>query len=118
VTEPAGKDERQRRNFARALSRFSALFYRSMRRHEQVLEQHTVQIQSLQDAIEDLRDQVTDARNQALAARALYYDTHDTVTGEHVDRDVHHVGGGVFDESTAEYVDPRELPDARTQEKK
>jgi len=121
MSSPAGKDERQRRNFARALTRFSTIFFKTVRNHAVKLDQLEVQVQSQQDAIDDLRDQlrivqkqstvlktlVDRAQLRAEAAHTLYYDTHDTISGEHVDRDVYHVGGGVFDESTAEYVDPR-----------
>lgn len=121
MNEPTGRDERQRRNFARALARFSTIFFKTIRRHDVKLDMLEVRVQSLRDAIDDLRDQqrivqeqstvlktlVDRAQLRAEAAHTLYYDTHDTISGEHVDRDVYHVGGGVFDESTAEYVDPR-----------
>lgn len=104
MTSPHGKDERQRRNVSRALIRFSGLFYRHVRRQEVVLEAHQTRLDAMQDRLDDLADQVRQARDAAFAARALYYDTHDTTTGEHV-------GGGVFDEATATYVRPRPKED-------
>lgn len=117
---PRGKDARQRRDFARALARFSRVFYRNMRRHAQLLDQHTVQIQALQDAVVDLRTQLRQAIQRAEQAVRLYHDTHDTITGEHVDHGeglathtdpaMSHVDGGVFARDQAE-LDPLPVVD-------
>lgn len=56
---PTGKDVRQRRNLARALARFSVVFYRHMRRHAVRLDALEVRVQSLQDRVDDLADQLS-----------------------------------------------------------
>jgi hypothetical protein len=106
-TEPQTKSERRRN---RALTRFAALVYRHMRLQSRRVDRMSVQVESLQDRVAELvgelqviAQSIVEVRNRALSAIALYHDTHDSITGEHIN-------GGVFDVNNAQWIEPRALP--------
>lgn len=115
--EPLNKTERRRN---KALTRFVSLVYRNLRRFSRRVDLIEVRVQDLEDLRHDVQEiarVAAQAERRANEALALYYDTHDTIDGEHEDhgrgvaehRDptLRHVGGGVFDEATAKWIDPR-----------
>lgn len=126
MSEPVSKHERRRN---RALTRFAGLVYRNIRRQARRLDVIQNQMLSIQDAITDLRNDLRDVAEQtaraaghAQSAHALYYDTHCTINGDHIDHGdgvhehiantVHHYGGGVVGEYTVSEVE-EQIDDGR-----
>lgn len=98
---------RQEQRQRKALMKFAALVFRTLRRSTRRLDQLNVQVQSLTDRVDelvaDLRDvaqAAAEARRQGFEAKALYYDQSDSLD--------------VLDLESATSIEPRSLPDART----
>lgn len=83
---PTGKAERRRRR--NPTTRLFEVVFRATGRTMQALvelERVTLErLEVLEAAREELEGQVAQLRRDVHAARALYYDTHDSITGEHL----------------------------------
>lgn len=96
---PQSKADRNRERWRK----FIHMLTLNIRQHASRIDRLDVQVRAQQDAIDDLRNQLTRVAQRAEASVRMYYDTHDLTTGEHV-------GGGVFDQTTAVYVEPSTQP--------
>ena len=77
-----------RSGYRNATTRLIELMFRATRRNARVvaeLERMVIQrLDALADARDELEERVDQLTRDVNAVRALYYDTHDTVTGEHI----------------------------------
>ena len=100
--QPTGKAERRKRRNPTARL-FEVVFRATGRNMQALLELEKMVIQRLEDleaARGELEDAVLELRQSVFEARALYYDTHDTVTGEHISGSQHRAPRGDDDRVT------------------